>query len=168
MAFDPITLMTIAKFASVAGSAVTAVGNLNASSYNAAVAERNAKRLDDNAKRVAETAQQQTQHDAEAAAQEKGSALAAASASGVDLFSGSSLLQTAALDRLARRDANRTMDSARTDIWQLQQDATDLRNTAKQTRKMGRIQLFSDIGTGFSSFMSDSTAINKAKLDLLK
>lgn len=168
MSFDPISLMTIAKFASAAGSVATAVGGMNAASYNAAVAERNAKRLDENAKRVAELAQAETQDMAEEALAEKGAAEAAGAASGVDLFSGSSLLQRAALDRLARRDAVRTMDSARTDIWQLQQDAADMRSTAKQARKQGKIDLFGNLAGGFTSFMSDSTAISKAKLDLLK
>lgn len=168
MSFDPISLMTIAKFAAAAGSVTSAVGEMQAAQYNAAVAERNAKRLDDNAKQVAMAAQQQTQDMADEALAEKGASQAADAASGVDLFSGSSLLQRAALDRLARRDAVRTMDSARTDIWQLQQDAADMRSTAKQARKQGKIDLFGNLAGGFASFMSDSTAISKAKLDLLK
>lgn len=168
MSFDPISLLTIGKFIGVAATGASAIGNLQASQYNAAVAERNAVLMDQNAKRLAEKAQQDVQDLGEQQAAEKGQMLAEMGASGFDIASGSTALQRAALDRLARRDAQRTAVEGGNDVRQAQQSAADYRSSALQQKKAGKMQLFGDLAGGFDSYISSSTAIAKAKLDLLK
>jgi len=167
MSFDPITLMTVGKFVGVGASIVSAVGNMSTANYNAAVAERNAKQMDENARQLAIKAQQDQQDIAEQQAQEKGAIIAEMGASGFDLSSGSSALQRIALDRLAQRDQRRTAIEGGNEVKQAQQAAADYRAQRKNAKRMGMFQLFSDLGAGFDSYISSSTSIAKAKIDLL-
>lgn len=168
MGFDPISLMTIGKFIGVASSVVGAVSGIQASNAQAAVAERNSIVMAENARKLAEQNQQNNMDLADQQAAEKGQALAEMGASGLDAATGSSALQSAALARLARRDQNRTAVEGTNNVEQAKQGAADFHNQALQTKQAGRMQLFGNIAGGFDSYISSSTAIAKAKLDLLK
>ena len=134
-----------------AGTAIQGLGAMQESSYQAAVMKQNAAIQDENARRsVAQAAQDAADKDMEARL-EIGSLLAQASASGVDMNSGSMLLRRKDMNTFAAQDRRRITEAGRDEAMAYRQEGANLRGQAKSLKAGRKWQL---LGTGLSSATS--------------
>lgn len=143
-------LMAVGAAVSAIGGVVSTISQMQAASYQAAVAERNAKIMEDNARREVDRAQAETVDESEAARQQIGQLVAAQSASGVSMMSGSPLTRRRGAQRLAERDAQRIRSDANVQAERMQQQATDHRAEASMARSRRGASMLSgalDVGS---------------------
>ena len=139
------TLSIIGTVVSAVGGVVGTMAQMQAASYQAAVAERNAQIMEQNARREVDRAQVETQDQSELAREQIGQVIAAQSASGISLQSGSPLVRRRGLQRLAERDAVRIRSDANVQAERFQQQSADYQGQAGMARSRGRMSLFSGV-----------------------
>ena len=143
------TLTAVGTAVSAVGGIVGTISQMNAASYQAAVAERNAELMDQNARREVQRAQSEVQDQSEVAREQIGQLVAAQSASGISMMTGSPLTRRRGAERLAQRDSARIRSDANVQAERMQQQATDFRGEAGMARARRSNTLLSGVlGTG--------------------
>lgn len=162
MSFDPFTLAGLAKVVGAAGSVVSALGNMQAANYQAAVAERNRILFEENARAEIEQSQREQADWSESARGQLG-ALAAEAAAGGGTRAGSPLLQQKGAEGLARRDATRIREEGvvRADVQF--QAAADAGAQAQMARSQSQFALFGGGLGALDSYIGGATRIRRMK-----
>lgn len=168
MSFDPVTLMTIGRAVSAVSTVVGTIGSMNAASYQSAVAARNADIMERNATRAIEDAQREQQDYGEEARGQIGSLVASLSASGASLAGGSGSERIAGGRGLLRRDASRIREAGNLEAEGFQQAAQDARTESQMARQRSRFALFGGVLEGGSSFLSNTSRIQRARSALIQ
>lgn len=163
MSFDPISLATIGQVVGVASSIFGTISNMQAASYQAAVAERNQRLAEENARKAVEASQTEAQDWGESARQQLGNMVAELSSSGARMGTGSSLLQRRGAESLSRRDASRIREAGNVRSDAASQQAADFSAEATQSRNRAGFALFSGGLGALDSFVSGATRINRAR-----
>lgn len=156
-------LTKIATGISAAGSVISMIGNMQAASYQAAVAQRNAQIMEENARRELDRAQVEVQDQAEAARFQIGQVIAAQGASGISLNTGSALRRRDDLTQLASRDALRTRQDAELRAENMRQGAADFRAEAGQARSRRTFSIFSGVADVGSTLIGGATQLNRLR-----
>ena len=128
------TIMMVGTAASAIGGVVSTISQMQAASYQAAVAERNAQLMDQNARTEIQRAQSETVDEAEAARAQIGQLVAAQSASGISMQTGSPLIRRRGAERLAQRDAVRIRSDANVQAENMMRQGADYRAEASMAR----------------------------------
>lgn len=127
--------LSIGTLLSGLGTVVGTFGQISANNARARMAEENARRADENAKRTSDQYQEeQRQQDAERAAA-LGELEAGQAASGLSTLSGSFASVRRRARQLGRLDAQTLRERGQTDIVNIQNQAADFRNEAKDARR---------------------------------
>ena len=150
-------LAKIGAAVSAVGTVVGTMANMQAASYQAAVAARNAEIMEMNARREIDRAQVETQDYGEKAREQIGALIASQGASGISLQSGSPLLRQRSAERLAQRDAFRLRSDTELAAERMRQGAADSRADAEMARSRRSFSLLSGI------FDTGSTLIGGAR-----
>ena len=156
-------LMAVGAAVSAVGTVVSTISQMQAASYQAAVAERNAKIMDQNARTEIQRAQAETVDEGEIARQQIGQLVAAQSASGISLNTGSPLTRRRGAERLAQRDAHRIRSDANVQAERMQQQAMDHRAEASMARsRRGASMLSGALNVG-STIIGGARQIRQAR-----
>lgn len=147
-------LTQAAPLLSIAGTAISAIGESRASNYQAAVMERQAER-------DAFTGQVQSQDAGIDAGLQIGQATAALAATGATLQSPAAQRRLAMMRILGRRDAGRIVADARVKSDNSLSDAGQARSAAKNALISGVFGIGSDL-------INSATMANKRKVDSLQ
>ena len=150
-------LAKIGAAVSAVGTVVGTMANMQAASYQAAVAARNAEIMEMNARREIDRAQVETQDYGEKAREQIGALIASQGASGISLQSGSPMLRQRSAERLAQRDAFRLRSDTELAAERMRQGAADARADAEMARSRRSFSLLSGI------FDTGSTLIGGAR-----
>lgn len=145
-------LPMIAQAASVVGTMVSMSAAQSQAKYQAQVAENNAKLAEINANETLRRSQIDAQIQDQEAQAEIGSIVAAASASGFDLNVGSTALRRRTAENLAGRDRAFMIQEGEDNARAYRQQGENFRADAKATRYGGKLQSFSALLNGISSF----------------
>lgn len=167
MSIDPISLMSIGRVISVGSGIISTIGNMNAASYQSAVAARNAQIAEQNAVAEIERSQQEQADWGADARGQMGSLVASLAASGASLQGGSGELRQRGAQRLLSRDAERIREEGETTAGRYRQQAADFRAESGMARKRRSNSLFSgvlDIGT---TYLSNSSRIARGRNALI-
>lgn len=165
MGIDPVSLAMIGTAVSTAAAGVQMVGSMQESSYQAAVAARNAKLDEQNAIKAMQASQEEGQDYGLAAGQELAAIMAERAASGTALGVGSNALNINSARRLARRDQERIRTEGINETEGFLQRAADSRSTATQAR---RSRTFAALGGTLnmgSSFISGAQSVSRARAE---
>jgi hypothetical protein len=163
MSIDPISLLTIGTVVSTAGAAFGTMANMQAASYQSQVAAENARRAEESARREVQRSQIEQVDYAQDARSQIGSLVAALSASGFDIGSGTPALQQRALRRTAQRDAERIREEGVTRAGALRDQRADFEADSSMARRRRGFSLFSGFADATSSFIGGATQINRAR-----
>jgi hypothetical protein len=156
-------LLKIGTVVSTIGSVVSTVSGMKADSYNAGIAARNADLAERNKIAAIEASQREAEDAGVDARQEIGSLDALIGASGFDIGSGSNLLRRRSLRTLSQRDQSRIREDGNTEGEAFGQQAQDLRTESKMKKKSTKLNLFSGILGGASTYLGGASAIAKAR-----
>lgn len=168
MSIDPITLMTIGRGVAAVSGVVATVGNMQAASYQSAVAARNAQIAEENARKAIEQSQKEQQTWSEEARGQIGQLVASMSASGSRLDSGSNLLRRKGAEQLSQRDASLIREEGRVTADRFRQQSADFSSEAQTANRLKRFSLFGGVlGVG-GSYISDSSRIQRARSALIR
>lgn len=167
MSIDPITLMTIGRSVAAVSGIVGTIGNMQAASYQSAVAARNAQIADENARRAVEQSQLEQQDWGEEARGQIGQLVASMSASGGRIDSGSSFLRRRGAQELAQRDAGRIREEGRVTADRFRQQQADFTSESQGARRRGRFSLFEGVLNVGSTYLSDSSRIRRGRSALI-
>lgn len=165
MGIDPVTMAMIGTAVSTAASGVAMIGAMQESSYQAAVAARNAKLDEENAIKAMQASQETGQDYGLAAGQELAAIMAERAASGTSFNMGSNALNLASARRLARRDQERIRTEGINETEGFLQRAADSRATASQARRSRTFALLGGTLSMGDSFISGSRSVSKARFE---
>lgn len=144
-----------------AGTAIQGFGQMQESSYQAAVMKQNAEIADENARRsMAQAAQDAADKDMEAR-MEIGSVLAQASASGLNMNAGSMLLRRKDMSTFAQQDRSRIIEGGRREAENYFQQSADARGQAKALRAGKKWQFLGTVMSAGSSFLNGRDMVSK-------
>lgn len=164
MGIDPITMAIIGTAVSTASAGVAALGAMQESSYQAAVAARNAKLDEENAVKAMQASQETGQDYGIAAGQELAAMMAERAASGTTLGEGSNALNINAARRMAKRDQERIRTEGINETESFLQRAAGSRASAAQAK---RSRTFAALGGAMSmgsNYVAGSQSISKARM----
>lgn len=158
-----IDLLTIGKVISTVSSAVGAIGQMQASAYQQAVAERNAKIAEQNARNAIETAQREQMDWSEEARQQFGGLMASLAAGGVLVEGGTANLLRSGTRELISRDAERIRESGDIEARAFRQQGADFHAEAGMARRRRGFDLFGGVASTFSTYVSAATQNRKTR-----
>jgi len=167
MGIDPVTLMMIGRGVALASTVVSTIGTMQASSYQAAVAARNAQLAEENAQAAIEASQQEQQDWGDEARSQLGTLVAGLSASGASLQGGTVVQRKTGAQRLLSRDAQRIREEGDTTAARYRQQGADFRAESAQAKRRGRFALFSGALEAGGTYLSNSSRISSARASLI-
>src|SRR5690606_3917943 len=136
-------------------------GSMQASQYQAAVAERNRLIFEQNARAEVEQAQREQADWGVAARGQLGELAAELAASGA--VGGSAGLRYTGAGALARRDSQRIAEEGKVRADGQYQAAADAQSQAAQARSAGKFALFSGATSALSTYISGATQTRRIK-----
>jgi hypothetical protein len=152
-----ISLATLATAASVAGSVVSTISQMQAASYQQAVAQRNQQIADENRQRAIEQSQIEQRDWGESAREQFGALMADLAASGVGTDGGSAALLRSGTRRLIGRDAERIREEGDSRARAFGQQSADFASSAQQAGRARTFNLFGGAIDATSTYISAAT-----------
>jgi hypothetical protein len=146
-----LPLGVLAIGAGLAGTAMSAVGQIQAGKYNAAVADQNARNLDRAALDAENRGDYAAAKQGVATQRILGSQRAAAGAMGIDMSSGSALDILVATAGIGEEEAQTIRNNAAREAWGLRSEAAQQRVQGRLARRQGILGGATTILTGLAS-----------------
>jgi hypothetical protein len=153
-------LAPIVPYIMAAGTAISGVAGLQASQYQAAVAENNAKLLAQQAERETLAANQDIQDQDTAARGEIAALMASMDASGIRSDTGTMLLRRSSAEQLALRDRELLGQKRDISLENTKRQEVGSRMEARATRSAGKLGLLSTMVQIPTSYLSGASMVN--------
>jgi len=147
-------------YVAAAGTAISGIAGFQNAQYQAAVANNNAKLLEQTAEREAFAANQDIQDQDTAARAEIAQLMAQMDASGIRADNGTMLVRRAGMESLALRDRERLAQKRDIQLENTRRQAASQRAEAKAAKRGGGLGLLATFLNIPSSFMSTASTLN--------
>jgi hypothetical protein len=163
MGIDPVSLTMIGTAVSTVGSVVGMMAQMEAASYQQAVAERNARISEENAIKALERSQVDQQDWGQEARAQLGRMMADLSASGISATGGTPLLQRRGAESLSKRDAERVRREGVTQAEEYRQQSADFSAEAGMAGRRKTFALFGGVANTLGTYISGATQVNQTR-----
>ena len=161
-------LTKLATAAKVGGGIVSTIGSIASANFNADIAEQNQKLAEENAERIRQQAAVHAQEQDVAARGEIGAIIASAGASGLNLGTGSKLLQRRSAEELAAKDRGFTIFRGEMDAHTEEKRAADFATQSSLASQQGvfaGVGGLLDVGT---SLVSGASRVNRIRATTIR